>query len=152
MTWSIIGSLTSFGASLRDRASQSCRTWKCLRTFGVSLTLAVALCLLATPSTLLASEKTHTANLAASYRCRMEVTLWDKTRCDLLADHWVGEVDYAEKWAEGIGQALYYGIVTNRRPFLFLLYQKGQERFVYRAQTVCAKYNIGLIPVRITER
>jgi hypothetical protein len=79
----------------------------------------------------------------------MEVTLWDRTRADLVGPTWVGEVDYAPKWAEGIGQCLYYGIVTNKDPVLFLLVKKGEERFVYRAQTVCAKHNIILMVEKI---
>ena len=111
--------------------------------------LALSWCL--APQQLVAGETVreaeHTRRLAVQYDAQSEVVLWDKTRADLVGSTWVGEVDWAPKWAEGIGQALYYSIVMDRQPVLFLLTKRGEERFVYRAQTVCAKYKINLIVV-----
>jgi len=79
----------------------------------------------------------------------LEYKLWDKTRVDILTKEYAYEVDWAPKWAEGIGQSLYYGIVTGKKPGLILLTKKGEERFVYRAQTVCAKHGIKLVVRRV---
>tara|TARA_Y100000593_G_scaffold71092_1_gene130496 strand:- start:43 stop:393 length:351 start_codon:yes stop_codon:yes gene_type:complete len=73
----------------------------------------------------------------------VEARLWDRTRVDLLGDYAV-EVDWAKKWAEGIGQALYYSAVTGKPPGVVLLTDKGEERFVYRCQVVCSKHGIRL--------
>jgi len=81
----------------------------------------------------------------------LEFRLWDKTRVDILTLEYAYEVDWAPKWAEGIGQALYYGIVTGKKPGLILLTKKGEERYVYRAQTVCAKHGIKLVVRRVEE-
>ena len=39
---------------------------------------------------------------------RKEVVLWDMTRVDCLAKDFAIEFDFAKKWAEAIGQSLYY--------------------------------------------
>ena len=50
-----------------------------------------------------------------------EVTLPDGTRCDILTDTHAIEVDFADKWAEAIGQSLNYAIQANaERPNLSL--------------------------------
>ncbi|MGB0600483.1 MAG: hypothetical protein ACPGLY_27720, partial [Rubripirellula sp.] len=79
------------------------------------LILVAAFSLLLSPSKLFANEAAHTRRLAREYNAKPEVVLWDKTRADLVGKEWVGEVDWAPKWAEGIGQCLYYGIVFERQ-------------------------------------
>lgn len=74
-----------------------------------------------------------------------EHRLWDGTRVDLLSDTWAVEVDYAGKWAECIGQALYYGQVSGRKPVCLLLVNLPADgHFVYRCQTVCHNHGIEL--------
>jgi len=73
-----------------------------------------------------------------------EYTLPDKTRVDILTNDVAWEVDWGHKWAEGIGQSLYYGLATDRRPGLILLLRDGEQRFYLRALVVCAKHNIKL--------
>ncbi len=82
--------------------------------------------------------------IAPKYNAKLEVLLWDKTRVDLLNDEYAIEVDWAYKWAEGIGQALYYAQVTGKKPGVILLIKDMQKemKYVYRLQTVAAKYNI----------
>ena len=85
------------------------------------------------------------ARYALTQSVQIEHVLWDGTRVDILTDDVAYEVDWAKKWAEGCGQALYYGLVTERTPGLILLVRsKDDYRFVYRAQTVCKKYGIRL--------
>ena len=72
----------------------------------------------------------------------------DGSRVDLLTEEVAGEVDWcgAGKWSQGIGQALYYGLATNKKPGLILL-QKDPERerrYYLRALAVCARYGITL--------
>lgn len=79
-----------------------------------------------------------------------EHRLWDGTRVDLLSDEYAVEVDYAGKWAKCIGQALYYGHVTDRQPVCLLLAAGTTENhFVYRCQTVCEAHGIQLWVVQI---
>ena len=50
-----------------------------------------------------------------------EYKLNDKTRIDCLLPDMAVEFDFAPKWAECIGQALYYGKKTNRTPVCVLI-------------------------------
>ena len=46
----------------------------------------------------------------------LEYRLPDATRADCLSPGYVIEVDFTEKWAESIGQALHYGLWTRELP------------------------------------
>ena len=39
------------------------------------------------------------------------------------------EVDWCQKWEEGIGQSLGYAIATNSEPGLILLYKSGEDEY-----------------------
>jgi len=62
----------------------------------------------------------------------------------LLNDEYAIEVEWPRKWAEAIGQSLYYAAVTNRKPAIILLIKdkRSESRYIYRLQTVAAKHNI----------
>lgn len=63
---------------------------------------------------------------------RTEVVLWDNSRVDML-DEYAIEVDWVEKWAEAIGQVLFYSKITNKPPMIILLVKHdGFEKFVAR--------------------
>jgi hypothetical protein len=68
--------------------------------------------------------------------------MWDGTRVDLMNAEYAFEVDWAHKWAEGVGQALYYSQLTGKKPGLILLTEKGEARFAYRAQTAAARAGV----------
>ena len=73
----------------------------------------------------------------------MEVILDDKTRVDCLTDQYAVEVDFAPKWAEGIGQALFYGLKTGMRPGVLLIMEKdSDQRYLNRLILLAEKYNI----------
>lgn len=76
----------------------------------------------------------------------MEYKLNDKTRIDCLTDTLAVEVDFANKWAECIGQALYYGRKTRRTPACVLILENGEKdnRFLYRLRYTV--YNKKKIP------
>lgn len=52
---------------------------------------------------------------------RKEVVLWDMTRVDCLSKDYAIEFDFAKKWAESIGQALYYSKLTGKAPAVVLI-------------------------------
>lgn len=52
---------------------------------------------------------------------RKEAVLWDMTRVDCLAKDYAIEFDFAKKWAESIGQALYYSKLTGKKPAVALI-------------------------------
>ncbi len=75
-----------------------------------------------------------------------EVRLWDRTRVDIVHGNNAIELDWASKWAEGIGQSLWYAATTRKDPVLCLICTDimDQGRFIYRAQTVTFRAGIKL--------
>ena len=52
---------------------------------------------------------------------RKEAILWDLTRVDCLSKDYAIEFDFAKKWAESIGQSLYYAKMTGKKPAVVLI-------------------------------
>ena len=73
---------------------------------------------------------------------KMEYVLHDRTRVDCLTDEFAIEVDFANKWAEGIGQSLYYGYVTEKKPAVGLIVGKNDARFLKRLEKVSKELDI----------
>lgn len=72
-----------------------------------------------------------------------EFVLPDHTRVDCLTDRYAIEFDFADKWAEAIGQALYYGAATQRQPGVVLIVQgQGECRHVNRLRTVVTAHRL----------
>lgn len=74
----------------------------------------------------------------------MEYELPDKTRVDCLTDKYAVELDFAPKWAECIGQALYYGKMTRKRPACVLIMERGEKDLKYLRRLRRAVYRKGL--------
>lgn len=74
-----------------------------------------------------------------------EVRLPDGTRCDCLTDTHAIEFDFGNKWAESIGQALYYGIQTGKKPGVVLILESQKDyKYWIRLNTVIQHYGIGI--------
>jgi hypothetical protein len=59
------------------------------------------------------------------------------------------EVDFAQKWAEAIGQAFYYATLTNRKPGVLLIIEKPSDRVhLLRIMTVAKKTGIKVWTMR----
>lgn len=86
--------------------------------------------------------------------CKGEIEhiLPDKTRIDCLTETEACEFDWAKKWYEGFGQALWYAHNTGKKPCLVLIL-KSQKDYVYfnRAKILCDKYGVKLIEVKAKE-
>ena len=81
------------------------------------------------------------AELAEALGGVAEYRLWDGARVDILTDEYAIEVDWSKKWAEGVGQAAYYGAMTGRRPVVLLLVRdwKKEQTYAHRAATAAAR-------------
>ena len=68
----------------------------------------------------------------------------DFTRVDCLTDTHAVEFDFANKWAESIGQALHYGLMTGKKPKVVLILDEPCKQMVYfeRIQRIGKKYKI----------
>ncbi|GAC1467807.1 MAG: hypothetical protein PVSMB11_03370 [Desulfuromonadaceae bacterium] len=73
----------------------------------------------------------------------MEYVLEDRTRVDCLTDDFAIEFDFAPKWAESVGQALYYALKTGKQPGVVLIMEKeGDARHLKRLNALAVRYNI----------
>ena len=78
---------------------------------------------------------------------RTEVRLLDRTRCDCLTEKYAIEFDFANKWAEALGQALHYGRMTGRTPGIVLILEKDSDwKYYLRLTRIIRKFNL---PVRV---
>jgi len=75
-----------------------------------------------------------------------EVVLFDKARVDCVTKTHAVEFDFAPKWAESIGQALYYGEVLKKNSGIVLIVEDKikDKKYIDRVKTVCKKHCITL--------
>ncbi|MEO5356924.1 MAG: hypothetical protein H7844_06460 [Nitrospirae bacterium YQR-1] len=73
-----------------------------------------------------------------------EYVLDDRSRVDCLLPDIVVEFDFAAKWAESIGQAIYYGLKTNKKPAIVLILENPQKdkKYLKRLKKVADTYGI----------
>ena len=71
----------------------------------------------------------------------------DKTRVDCLTATHAVEFDFANKWAESLGQAMHYGYMTGKKPKVVLILDNPKAQMVYfrRIQRLGKKYDIETI-------
>ncbi len=67
----------------------------------------------------------------------------DFTRVDCLTKTHAAELDFANKWAEGIGQALHYQKMTGKRAKVVLILENPTKEMVYfyRVKSLAAIHN-----------
>ena len=69
--------------------------------------------------------------------------LKDGTRVDCLTSTHAIEVDFANKWAESIGQSLFYAEMTGKKPGVYLIIESDRDyRYLKRLKLVAKKYGI----------
>ncbi len=75
-----------------------------------------------------------------------EVILPDRTRVDCVTKTHAIEFDFAKKWAESIGQSLYYGEILNKTPGVVLIVEDWvrDEKYIKRVELVAKKHCIDL--------
>lgn len=95
------------------------------------------------------TEREACKRLAPKYATvpeNIDAVLPDESRVDLLSPTHAWEVDWAPKWAEGVGQAMLYSIWTGKKPGLILLVKdrRKEKAYILRAKLVCEKVGIEL--------
>lgn len=77
---------------------------------------------------------------------RKEAVLWDMTRVDCLTKDYAIEFDFAKKWAESIGQSLYYSKLTGKAPAVVLILTSLNDyKYVKRVERLDKDIKIFLI-------
>lgn len=61
-----------------------------------------------------------------------EYRLADRTRVDCLLEEYAIEYDFANKWAEAIGQSLHYGRMTQRKAGIVLIMESPKDVRYYK--------------------
>lgn len=61
-----------------------------------------------------------------------EYKLKDRTRVDCLTKTHAIEHDFANKWAEAVGQSLHYARLTGKKAGIALIVEKSREERYYR--------------------
>lgn len=93
------------------------------------------------------NEKYYQTRMCDTLGGEVEHILFDKTRVDCLTREHAIEVDFAKKWAEGIGQALYYAEVTGKKPAVGLIVGEGDQKYLKRLEKVAQTYRIKVIVI-----
>lgn len=98
-------------------------------------------------------ESYYQNNWCSANNGQAEYVLDDLTRVDCLLKDKAVEFDFANKWAECIGQSLYYGIKTNRKATCALIIEKETDhKYLKRIKTVADKHGIDIILIKETEQ
>jgi hypothetical protein len=88
-------------------------------------------------------EKYYQAEWCEAAGGVQEYTLPDRTRCDCLTENHAVEMDFGRKWAEAIGQALYYSASTGRRAGIVLILESPEDiRYWRRLTTTIEHYKL----------
>lgn len=77
----------------------------------------------------------------------------DGSRVDVLTAEHAFEVEWVEKWSQAIGQSVFYGLATNRKPGVILLMRgkASDQRYYLRCLAVCARLGIKLETVEVSK-
>lgn len=74
-----------------------------------------------------------------------EVRLSDGTRVDCLTDEYAVEFDFANKWAEAIGQSLHYARMSGKKPGIVLIAESKKDwKYLLISSRLCEIYGITL--------
>lgn len=88
-------------------------------------------------------EKWYQDRWCAQQGGQTEVVLADRTRCDCLTSSHAIEFDFGSKWAEAIGQALYYSIQTGKQAGVVLILEEQKDyKYWLRLNTIIDHYKL----------
>jgi len=90
-------------------------------------------------------EKDYQKIFCNNLNGKIEHVLIDKSRIDCLTSHYAIEIDFGKKWAESIGQSLYYSLMTNKKAGIGIIIDvnsKRDKKYLKRLYTVTKKLNI----------
>lgn len=91
-------------------------------------------------------EKEYQKLWCDQHNGEIEYVLDNRTRVDCLTEDYAIEFDFAYKWAEAVGQALYYAVKTNKKPGIVIIIEKEKrdQKNLKRLEILTEKYNIKL--------
>ncbi len=91
--------------------------------------IQLALVILLSLSASTANAKKHERDYQREWcKGQTEYVLPDRSRVDCLTDTHAIEFDFARKWAESVGQALYYSFATGKQGGVVLILESPKDR------------------------
>ncbi len=83
------------------------------------------------------AKRRHPENFYQKHWCEkvggiIEYRLKDRTRVDCLTSQYAIEFDFGSKWAEALGQALHYSLMTGKEPGIVLILENKKDRKYWR--------------------
>ena len=80
---------------------------------------------------------------AEKYSGQKEITAPDGTRCDIVTNTHAIEVDFADNWAQAIGQSLNYSFQLNKKAGILLILESPKdEKHLIRVQSIIEHYKL----------
>ena len=77
------------------------------------------------------SESSYQHSWCSAHKGIEEYENQDNTRVDCLTTYHAVEFDFANKWAESIGQALHYQLMTGKKAMVVLILEEPEKEMVY---------------------
>ena len=74
-------------------------------------------------------ERYYQDSWCANNNGQTEVIMQSGARCDCLTETHAIEFDFANKWAEAIGQSLHYAAQTGKRAGIVLIMEKPEKEY-----------------------
>lgn len=76
----------------------------------------------------------------------------DQTRCDCVTPTHAIEFDFGKKWAEAIGQSLYYALQTGKKPGIVLILETPADyKYWIRLNTVIDQFSLPIDAWKVDE-
>jgi len=73
-------------------------------------------------------EKYYQEEWCSEHHGQTEVVMPDRTRVDCVTATHAIEFDFGTKWAESLGQSLYYSLQTGKRAGIVLILERPEDR------------------------
>jgi hypothetical protein len=107
--------------------------------------LALALVLIFTLGFSFKCEREYQRQWAQENGGVVEVRLGDGTRVDVVTSEYAVEIEYARKWAEAVGQSLFYAQVTGKKAMIVIIVGPGDEVLMNRLKQVIAYHKLPIL-------
>mgnify|MGYP003112003783 CR=1 FL=1 len=100
------------------------------------------------------STKWHEADFVDAYcQGEIEYVLADRTRVDCLTSTHAIEYDWGKKWAESLGQALFYSAMTGKKAGIVLIVNpRTKDRYLKRLNKAISDNNLDVDVWTITNQ
>lgn len=115
-----------------------------LKTLATGLFIVFSLISPSTYAKHLHYEKEYQEYFCNLYGGTMEVQLRDYTRVDCETENNAIEFDFAKKWAESVGQSLYYSLRTGKKAGIVLIMENPvkDKYYLMRVLDLAKEHNI----------